>query len=277
MGEDERPIALAYHNSHILYPMTFNHQRRLDRALHHLKNLEAEVRAWEEECSYRTWSEPDVDPRKRLFWVEVVDAPPADHLSLIVGDCLHGLRATLDNLAFDLATAHSGKRLSSKFAEKSMFPIFATKDMRKFQDALGGVAPAAQAKIEGLQPYHRGQWFRNDPLWQLNKLSNIDKHRLPHTTGFATASFGYAVPMGVVTDEIEPIFGAIEDRAPIARYPATDETGVEVNMQFTPTFSIGFGETSPQQIRGLPVPRRLREIHHYITWRVLPPLVPHFT
>jgi hypothetical protein len=257
--------------------MTFNHQRRLDRALHHLKDLEAEVRAWEEECSYRTGTEPDADSRKKRFWVEIVDAPPTDGLGLIVGDCLHSLRAALDNLAFDLATAHFGRRLSSKLAEKSMFPIFATKDMRKFQDALGGVAPSAQAKIEWLQPYHRGQWFRNDPLWQLNKLSNIDKHRLPHPAIFATAAVSYVASVDAATDEIEPIFGAIKDRAPIARYPALDSSGAEMEVEFTPALSIGFGHTAPKQIYGVSVPQRLREIHHYITRQVLPPLVPYLT
>jgi hypothetical protein len=205
----------------------------------------------------------------------MLHAPPTDDFSLIIGDCLHNLRAALDNLAYDLAVAHTGKEpLPSKFASRSEFPIFTDKNLPKFFDVLGGVAPSAQAEIEGLQPYHRGEKLRHDFLWQLNKLSNIDKHRLPHPTVVATAAFGYIAPMGV---EVEPIFSAVKGRAPIARYTAVDETGAEVDMHLTPTFSIGFGQTAPPQLRGVVVPERLRYIHGYITRKVLPPLAPYLT
>ncbi len=256
--------------------MSFNHQRRLDRALYHLESLKAEVGALDEESTYRTWSEPDVNPRKKLFWVEVLEAPPTDDLSLIIGDCLHNFRAALDNLAYELAIAHKGEPLASKIAAKSEFPIFASKNPDKLDELLGGIHPCAKAEIERLQPYNRGQKCTNDPLWQLNKLSNIDKHRLPHPALFATlSSFGFVAPMGVAVDEIEPIFGAVEDRALIARYPAVDDTGAEVDMQFTPTFSIGFGQTAPKQLRGMPIPERLKYIHYYIVRKVLPQLTPY--
>ena len=37
----------------------------------------------------------------------------------------------------------------------------------------------AIAVIKSLQPYQRGNAFRDHPLWHLNELSNIDKHRTP--------------------------------------------------------------------------------------------------
>ena len=42
--------------------------------------------------------------------------------------------------------------------------------------------------LKSLQPYQRGNAFRDHPLWHLNELSNIDKHRTPggraHDGGF---------------------------------------------------------------------------------------------
>ena len=47
--------------------MTHHHVRRLDRALYHLESLEAEVDAWLEEGTHRTWTELDDDGTYKLF------------------------------------------------------------------------------------------------------------------------------------------------------------------------------------------------------------------
>jgi hypothetical protein len=169
--------------------MTFHYERRLDRALYHLKSLEAETAAWREEHPHRTWTELDAETGKKFLWAEIVKAPPAS-LGLIAGDCLHNLRNALDNLAFQLALAHKKGRLSNDIEGASGFPIFPTdpakakspKPLEKFNNMTGGIAPLAKAEIEGLQPYKRGDRFCTDPLWQLNKLNVEDKHRLPHST-----------------------------------------------------------------------------------------------
>jgi hypothetical protein len=57
------------------------------------------------------------------------------------------------------------------------------------------------AIIKALQPYNRGTAYRDDPLWQLNELSNIDKHRVP--TGRATLAHIYAEPHGWIKRELD--------------------------------------------------------------------------
>ena len=53
----------------------------------------------------------------------------------------------------------------------------------------------------------------------------------------------FFVPENLSVDDVEFLFaGPIESRAPIARYPAFDRTGAEVNMQITPALSVGFGQ-----------------------------------
>ncbi len=249
----------------------FGHELKLNWASYHLDSLEAKVREWRERHTHRYDSHFDHESGKQFVYIRFPEPVPTE-FRLIVGDCLHNLRSALDNLAIDLAISYKGEPLPSNIESDSGFPIFVEENPSKLNKMLGGVNPCAKTVIEGLQPYRRGQKFRNDPLWQLNKLSNIDKHRLPHPTLFATAGFGFVVPMGVAVDEIEPIFGPVKDRAPIARHPAVDDTGAEVNMQFTPTLSIAFGQTAPKQLRGLPVPDRLSHIHRHIVRKVLSPL-----
>ncbi len=241
-----------------------------------MESLKAERAAWLKERPYRTWTEPNADGTRKLFFVEVLDQPPP-HLSLIIGDCLHNLRAALDNLAFELAIAHKGEPLSSTIAGNSEFPIFASENLKKFDEMLGGVHPSAKAEIEGLQPYNRGHKFRNDPLWKLNKLSILDKHRLPHVVLFALASISYFVPDSIGIEEIEPINFTVEDRAPIAQYPAFDSTGAEVEVQFTSAFDIAFSLSSPKQLRGVKVAETLTRIHDHITGKVVPALTPYLT
>ena len=50
-------------------------------------------------------------------------------------------------------------------------------DARSFNSAVEGVPSAAIDEIRRLQPARLGTDFRLDPLWQLNELSNIAKHR----------------------------------------------------------------------------------------------------
>jgi hypothetical protein len=260
--------------------MSYHHQSRLDRALYHLESLKEKRDAWRDENPFRTWTEHDADGTKKVLWVEVLKAPPVTQLSLIIGDCLHNLRSALDNLAFELALAHKGERLSKTMERDSGFPILpkcSDQALKNLNRNLRGVDPTAKTIIQGLQPYNRGEGFAtNDPLWQLNQLNVEDKHRLPHVTLLGTASLSYWV-QGFEADEIEPFFPVIQDRAPIARYPAIDNTGAEVNVQLTPTFSVAFGQRAPKQLRGLSIPDALARIHRHITRKVLRPLAPFLT
>lgn len=158
--------------------MTFHHERRLDRALYHLESLETETRAWGQERPYRIWADFDVNVFYKLAWLEVLEQPPAD-LSLIIGDCVHNLRAALDNLALELAIVFKRGRVSKSIESDSGFPIFKEQNPSEFNRMLRGINPRAKAIIEDLQPYKRGDGLRNDYLWQLHWFDVQDKHRLP--------------------------------------------------------------------------------------------------
>ncbi len=259
--------------------MTYHHQRRLGRALYHLECLKAEVEAWAEGRPYRTWTDFDVNSRYKVTCLEVLDQPPA-HLSLIIGDCIHNLRAALDNLALELAVSHMGAQLTKSIADDSGFPIFATERTDtpgELHKRLRGVDPRAKAIIEGLQPYKRKDRFRGDYLWQLHWLDIEDKHQLPHVVLFAQRGSSLFIPDNLTGEDIQFFWDPIENRAPIARYPAFDKTGAEVDVQITPRLDVAFGPRVPKEFRGMPVPLRLSAIHDHIVRKVLRPLRPFLT
>lgn len=260
------------------------HERRLDRALYHLEDFKAEWRAWLEERPHRFWTELDAERGKKVVWAEVVKPPPTS-LGLIAGDCIHNLRAALDNLAFELALAGAEGPLSSKAERDSGFPIF-DKDptegtdprpLRKFDNMIRCISPRAQAAIQRLQPYCRGEAFHSDPLWQLNELSNVEKHRLPHTATLNNVStLTFFVPDGIGAEEVQSLFAWFDGSAPIAQYPAFDSTGAEVHVDFTPAFDVAFTKGAPQRLWGRSIPGTLESFQRYIVNEVLPPLVDSF-
>jgi hypothetical protein len=254
----------------------FNHVLRLDRALYHLQSLETEVGRWVEKRPYRLWTKFDPKSGKNLIWAEVLEPPPAE-LGLIIGDCLNNLRSALDNLAYELALTHYRGSLPSKFASKSAFPLLGS--MQEFTDKagdmIGGIHPAAQTIIQDLQPYYGGYGVR---LAALNKLSNRDKHRLPHVTLAVPASINFHTTDRRGFPDIEVEWGAIEGRAVIARYRSFARGYTEMDMQRPPTFTIGWGKRAPAEARerALVIPT-LEDIRDYIVDDIVPSLSPYLT
>ena len=259
--------------------MTFHHERRLDRALYHMESLEAEVEAWLADVPYRTWTGLDVDTNYELLWVEVTKQPPAE-LSLIVGDCVHNLRAALDNLVLELAVSWNDGGVPRGVERNSAFPIFSDgsdANLRRLDNMLRGIRPGAKEIIRSNQPYTRPDIATAHPLWWLRQLSNIDKHRLPHVVLFVPSSILFALEGAAAIDN-EPIWGPAERRAPIVRYRVTDPDGEPdegARADFQPHFSVAFGRHTPREVSRVPVNQVLGTIHGYIANGLLPWLTPY--
>lgn len=91
--------------------------------------------------------------------------------TLILGDALFNLRSSLDHLVCRIIEA-SGKTPDTH----ACFPIFET--AKKFEAGLPrcvkGMGENAIEAVRCIHPYKAG----NKPLWVLNRLNVIDKHRL---------------------------------------------------------------------------------------------------
>lgn len=104
-------------------------------------------------------------------------APIDGDVVLSLADAVYALRSGLDQLAWQLALLNNPAP-----SKDTMFPIHADDSLKSeklFRRRVSDMTEAAAHVIRQLQPYQRGSEYARDPLWQLNELSNIDKHRLP--------------------------------------------------------------------------------------------------
>jgi hypothetical protein len=114
----------------------------------------------------------------------LIAEPIPQRFGVIAGNIVHQIRASLDNLVWQLVIANNGK--PSGGIGGNAFPILTRLDPNKnFGDltrsTLRGVHPVHRALIEGLQPYQRPSGrdpVRQHPLGILAALSNRDKHQV---------------------------------------------------------------------------------------------------
>lgn len=103
----------------------------------------------------------------------VIDAELSKQVALILGDCLNNLRSSLDYLIWELVLASH-----SQPGKQNMFPV--CQKLETFKEAkrsrLAGLSEEMIAEVEFLQPYNGGD-YRERPLWLLDELNNIHKHR----------------------------------------------------------------------------------------------------
>lgn len=151
---------------------------KINRAHEHLAAIRSEIARHKQNCSITI--EPGVNP-KIVNLVEKFPDPPIE-LSLLIGDCLYNLRSCLDHVAAQLVACNGHSPSHSQFPICSKPAAFKSAS----SDQLKGALPGSVTVIEGLQPYKRVERLADCPLWCINKLGNIDKHRFLTTTTVAT-------------------------------------------------------------------------------------------
>ncbi len=168
---------------------------KLRRAMHHFEIAKPKLEALEDQDAHTIRLKLDVDTGEYSFHVYDLEEPDPD-LGLIVGDCVHNARASLDYLMVRLYSLVSGE--TPGLVKNVQFPI--SKDPQSFKDAVKcfsqyQLAKGYIARIEELQPYNNG----NPSIWglrpgtmmpaihalpnaldRLSTLDNIDKHRIVH-------------------------------------------------------------------------------------------------
>jgi hypothetical protein len=228
------------------------------------------------------------------------EQPPTDPLGLLIGDALHNMRSALDALAYALTLA-SGKPVSDDVRYRSEFPIFGDEDRKgtagvgstRFHNLDGKGNPArgsglskiegweagAQAIVERLQPYHRGQSFRSDPLWILQELDNVNKHRLLHPTAASFAGTHWDLQRFKNIRAMGPGFiqsfgGAVETDTPIGRIVGLHpiDRDAEMQVDIDPAMDVALSKEAPSGA-GEPVRVTLGNIYMHIRDNVLPLLV----
>ena len=95
-----------------------HHELKLARALHHIHGLEAEAARWLKKPPVKLHHSADLATAERLILAELLEPVPGE-LAAMTGDALHNLRSALDNLAYELALAHTGESLPARIAADS--------------------------------------------------------------------------------------------------------------------------------------------------------------
>jgi len=267
---------------------------KLDRASKHIGDLGEATKTWLETDAYRFV--PETNPQTGRTVINAhISKPPTPSIALNLGDTVHNLRSALDHLVFELVAASYRPRLVPRRIEKaSEFPIFPhTKGNELGVDLfhcvnkktgepvpssglhkLRGLDPGAIEAIEGIQPYHRGPAYAEDPLWVIHELDRIDKHRRLNLTAYALGSVGLS---GAGTGNIEYLH--IEQMGHDG--PVHHGTVVGSLIARNADFELNFGREIALAESSLPeggfVPGAIADLRDYVRDQVIPPLKPFLT
>jgi hypothetical protein len=210
------------------------------RAHEHYEELQARIDAFFTNARYVVRAEP-IGPG--LYAIRAVNPPPlpVEHLSVVIGDCVHNARAALDYIAWSLAGANINDR-------ETMFPIFETgagwaseRASRRRQR----LSAEAVAFIEELQPFHAAN-PRTHALNGLRLLDDGDKHKLLTVVAIRPDNIELRwvgrteeqVRMPAVIDVMPDVI--VEDGAILATVTIQGAPeGMGVEAEFTPALAFG--------------------------------------
>jgi hypothetical protein len=156
-------------NSGMVYPRI-----KTNRAKDHINELTRQLRDF---LGKQPSSRSEYDDLKQSLHVFRLHCDPMpETIGALVGDFVTNLRVGLDQLVWQLSLLNNPDP-----SRDTAFPIHSDRSERseeRFRRSVWDVPCAAVEIIKSLRPYTRGNAFKDHPLWQLNALCNIDKHRV---------------------------------------------------------------------------------------------------
>lgn len=226
---------------------------KLDRAIHHLKLLERLVKSFLRSDANEVINDFTSEPGYLLVKV-VSHREPPEILSVLIGEFLYHVRASLDYVACELT------RYNQQSVDEDVeFPIFMRGD--KFRNPVSGQLTQGvskrigrlradhQAIIEDEQPF-QGRYGtpEDDPLAILYRLSNFDRHQFVHVVSTITnASFNTFTPSHLAArfKRLDVQYGAFRSQAVVAKYGILDGPTADVHVQSDVRFNIAFDQEGP--------------------------------
>lgn len=220
---------------------------KIEWAYKHIDEFHSVIKAFMNTKPYGFAIDRDPKTGEVIYFVSKAEETPFE-LSLIAGDILQNLRTALDYLACCLVRANGGKPTIH-----TMFPISDSapttpEQKTSFQRKVKGMRQEAIDEIHAIKPYKGG----NNVLWRLNRLNNIDKHRLLFSCGAAFRAWNAGQHLRA-TNPL-PAAQAMADHwiGPVGFKPSfplkvghelyRDVPGAEVNKNIQITIDIAFNE-----------------------------------
>jgi len=248
---------------------------RIKRAQAQLDTLKDELDRYTDRSQGETHTivpEGDDDPNVQHFRFFLRRVPPRI-IGVLIGECVHNLRAALDNLFFTYAGPHVSKRTLREID----FPICVERDVFEAKAASNfkNLPAKGLGLLRSVQPYRREYEGRrwNDrwrdphahPLAMLQRISNSDKHRIPVIALINIVETSIAVSTGKAP-RVMRANGCLDDGAIAARLDFSDSEP-DIHIQAALTFGIALDEWGP--ISGMPLTEVLIGIHQYIDLAVV--------
>jgi hypothetical protein len=244
---------------------------KLAWARHHLDALQKATEAFEQsEAAHVIGQFKKKRPGFDLIFE--VQTPTIPEIPLRAGDAVGCMRDALDHLITELALAYRGANADLRSAA---FPVCERRSQwrmgvhpkinkRSGEWKVRDIDPRARGIVYGLQPFYRkqrnGPFRAPNPLWVLNELRNIDKHRRLSVTALG-------ITHGTVNLTHPPNIGEIrrwaprrppKDGTPILKLwlaPGTQEAEVSVDPNLA--YKMGFEEPTAFKVLTQVVPTLL--------------------
>jgi len=226
------------------------------RAQLHLNVLEREIATWLGLPPYTVTFEDDFDRALQIWRIALQIAPEAIPMS--IGDFVCCLRSALDQLAWGLAHLDLKRSFTEREERNISFLIFNERNST-YEDRRLLFPPAVADVFDSLQPYHGGHAYRDNPLWQLNELWTLDKHRgVPINCNSLHVRF----PMQGWENYVRHFYDGIEVHFPLLR-AWTSPADLKPSISMEVLFGEYMGAFEVSLIR-------LREINDFVRNGVIP-------
>ena len=179
---------------------------RIVRAEENVRNLDREVTTFLAGSPYYSVQHDEANGDR--VWSLKINSEIPLAFSVLVGEIIHDLRSTLDHMIYHLVLQNGGTPTFS-----TAFPIYdSAMDFKKDgKSKIKGVSSQVAHVVDTTKPYKNG----NDALYQLHRLSIIDKHRAPLLLG-ATATPKLRATVGKPVS-YKHLFPPFEDGMPLLR------------------------------------------------------------
>ncbi|MFI0937443.1 hypothetical protein [Streptomyces sp. NPDC021020] len=215
---------------------------KIAQAARHARDLESRLQIWAANDPVATEGSLAKDGRRWELRLKIRTYPPLLEWALVLGDCLHNLRSSLDGLVWQFA--HIDGRTPPN-PRALQFPVI--RDQSKWADArkrnLQTVPDLVAERIELLQPFNRpAEDISKDPLVLLSDLNNTDKHRSNMVV--ETKIHGISQRMQVVFENPEKANQNLPPRLILHASPISDG-GLVMELETRNPMTSVIGEFSP--------------------------------
>lgn len=147
---------------------------KLGRAKKHLDTLDDLLKEFTGDKAYTVTFYDDLKEQRHVMECKLHDVP--DDICLTVGDVFYNMRSCLDQIVWSLAF-RIGKIIDPDYTQFPVMEVDNSASRKRLRQQTEGVPEPARDQIMALQPYHRGNAYKSHPIWRLDAMCNLDKHR----------------------------------------------------------------------------------------------------